>query len=102
MKATKTSYLFPSESKNQPWADQGAVSKAVSMKKAYMPVAPFGPHDLRRTTRTLLAALECPDRVAEAIIGHMVGVYNRHHYDPQRRHWLTVLDQRLEALAAKV
>jgi hypothetical protein len=50
----------------------------------------------------MLAALRCPDEVAEAILGHMQGgikgTYNRHSYDQERRHWLTLLDARLEQL----
>jgi integrase len=61
------------------------------------------PHDLRRTVRTTLAALGCPDVVGEAVLGHapagIVGVYNRHAYDAERRHWLTRLAQHWETLA---
>lgn len=58
---------------------------------------------MRRTSRTLLAAMGCPDEIGEAIIGHMkegvVGVYNLHAYDNERRDWLKQLDVRLESLA---
>jgi integrase len=67
-------------------------------------VAHWAPHDLRRTARTLLASLRCPDEVGEAILGHMkpgiVGVYNLHTYDSERVEWLKVLDEHLEVLAA--
>ncbi len=69
-----------------------------------LPVAGWSPHDLRRTARTLLAALGCPAEVAEAILGHMLpgvqGTYNRHAYDAERRVWLQRLADRLEVLAA--
>ena len=69
-----------------------------------LPVVRWAPHDLRRTSRTLLASMGCPDSVAEAILGHVQpgiqGVYNRHGYDKERRVWLTALDVKLEALAA--
>lgn len=68
-----------------------------------LPVTHWSPHDLRRTTRTMLAAMGCPDSVAEAVLGHVqpgiVGVYNRYSYDKERRHWLTLLSQKLEQLA---
>lgn len=68
-----------------------------------LPVTHWTPHDLRRTTRTMLAAMGCPDPVAEAILGHMQpgikGTYNLHGYDKERRHWITLLDAHLEALA---
>lgn len=68
-----------------------------------LPVANWTPHDLRRTSRTLLASLGCANEVAEAIIGHLprdiVATYNAHSYDAERRHWLTRLSDHLEALA---
>jgi integrase len=68
-----------------------------------LPVTHWAPHDLRRTARTMLAALGCPFEVGEAIIGHMLsgvgGVYNRHAYDAERRQWLMKLDAKLEAVS---
>lgn len=68
-----------------------------------LPVEHWSPHDLRRTTRTILASMGCPSEVAEAVLGHMqegiAGVYNQYKYDRERRHWLTLLDARLQALA---
>lgn len=67
-----------------------------------LPVTHWAPHDLRRTVRTLLAMLGCPDEVAEAVLGHMPagirGVYNRHSYDAERVEWLGRLDEYLEGL----
>lgn len=67
-----------------------------------LPVAHWTPHNLRRTARTMLAALGCPNEVGEAILGHMpteiVGTYNAYSYDAERRHWLKKLSDRLEAL----
>lgn len=67
-----------------------------------IPVTNWTPHSLRRTGRTLLASLGCPDEIAEAIMGHMpqhiVGVYNLHSYDAERRLWLGKLDQLLHSL----
>ncbi|RAM63114.1 tyrosine-type recombinase/integrase [Herbaspirillum rubrisubalbicans] len=69
-----------------------------------LPVSGWAPHDLRRTSRTLLAAMGCPEDIAEMILGHMLegvrGVYNRHKYDKERREWLTRLSERLEQIAA--
>jgi integrase len=68
-----------------------------------LPVTHWAPHDLRRSSRALLAAMGCPDSIAEAILGHMQsgikGVYNRHSYDKERREWLMLLDARLEQIA---
>lgn len=43
--------------------------------------------------------------VGEAVLGHMqpgiVGVYNLHAYDAERRRWLTALSDHLETLAKR-
>jgi integrase len=74
-------------------------------KRPRLPVTHWSPHDLRRTSRTILASMGCPNDIAEAVLGRVqpgiVGVYNRHSYDAQRREWLTRLSQRLEELAAR-
>lgn len=64
-----------------------------------LPVTNWTPHDLRRTSRTLLAGLGCPNEIAEAILGHMpttiVATYNRHSYDAERVMWLGRLSELL-------
>lgn len=68
-----------------------------------LPVAGWTPHNLRRTARTLLAGLGCPNEVGEAIVGHLppgiVGTYNAYTYDAERRLWLGRLSGLLESLA---
>lgn len=72
--------------------------------RARLTVSHWAPHDLRRTSRTLLAAMGCPDAAGESLLGHMLpgvmGVYNKHTYDAERAEWLKRLSDRLEALAA--
>lgn len=107
-------YLFAADSKTG-HATQNGVQSMVHYRQPYskvdphimrprLPVTHWSPHDLRRTGRTLLAALGCPDEVGEAIIGHMKpgikGVYNLHMYDAERRLWLTRLDRHLESLVS--
>lgn len=57
-----------------------------------LPVTHWTPHNLRRTGRTALAALKCPQEVGEAIVGHMptaiIATYNLHTYDDERVEWL--------------
>jgi len=69
-----------------------------------LPVTHWTPHDLRRTSRTLLASMGCPNEIGEAVLGHVppgiVGVYNLHAYDKERVEWLTKLSNHLEGLAA--
>ena len=50
------------------------------------------PHDLRRTVRTGLSRLQCPNEVAEAVLGHtrggVEGTYNLYKYDAECKAWL--------------
>lgn len=66
-------------------------------------IEPFTPHDLRRTCRSWLAALEVPDNVAEMVLGHklagIVGTYNRHQYMEQRREALQLWADKLLTLS---
>jgi len=77
---------------------------APNYERPRLPVRDWSAHDLRRTTRTLLATLGCPNEVAEPVLGHVqpgiVGVFNRHTYDQERREWFTRLSHRLEEIAA--
>jgi integrase len=108
-------YLFPSRGR-MGYVEQKSIGAAVwchmpecelrpEWARARLPVAGWAPHDLRRTGRTLLAALGCPAEVAEAILGHMQpgiqATYNRHSYDAERRLWLTRLAAHLEALSGR-
>lgn len=107
-------YLFPSRGGKLPHVEQKTIQSTLFLYQPYsevrpelypvrLPVTHWAPHDLRRTSRTLLASMGCADGVAEAILGHMppgiVGVYNRHTYDNERREWLERLSDRLEKLA---
>lgn len=109
-------YLFPSETAVG-HMQQKAVGLAVWMHQPYcrvrpdyqrarLPVTHWSPHDLRRSVRTMLASLGCPDDVAEAVLGHVQpgikGVYNLHKYDAERLDWLTRLSAALESVAAAV
>lgn len=68
-----------------------------------LPVAGWTPHNLRRSSRTLLASMGCPEEIGEAILGHLptriVGTYNAYTYDKERRLWLGKLSKQLESLA---
>lgn len=111
-------YLFPVTNANAeaPHVQQKVFGRAIFHHRSDSKTHPntvrprwqvqhFAPHDLRRTGRTELAKLGCPDAIAEAILGHMpagiAGVYNRHTYDKERRQWLTALSAHWEALAKR-
>ena len=65
----------------------------------------WSPHDLRRTVRTGLARLGCPNEVGEAILGHskkgIEGTYNLHTYDKECRIWLQKWADYLDDLIAE-
>jgi integrase len=68
-------------------------------------VAPFTPHDLRRTARTWLAMLKVPDRIGELALGHAYGsrierTYNTHGYDDEIRAAMDLLGAHLTAMRA--
>ncbi|SIR01046.1 integrase family protein [Pseudacidovorax sp. RU35E] len=111
---TPSGYLFPKRPPAEGPVDQKVMGVAVWYHMPYsktrpdvlrprLPVEHWAPHDLRRTVRTQLAAMGCPDAVAEAVLGHLPpgiqGVYNRHSYDVERRIWLEKWSARLEELA---
>jgi integrase len=113
LEAVGSGYLFPSEGKSG-HVEQKTISAMVWMHQPYaktrpayvrprLPVSHWSVHDLRRTGRTQLAALGCSEEVAEAVLGHMpagiVGVYNLHRYDSERRDWLMKLSEHYEKLA---
>jgi integrase len=62
----------------------------------------FTPHDLRRTLRTRLAELGVSDIVAERLLGHklqgVLGIYNRHAYEDEKRQALTLWERKLKKI----
>lgn len=87
------------------WFFQPYCNIRTDRPRVMLPVTHWSPHDLRRSSRTLLASMGCPDEIGEAILGHMLpgvlGVYNRHTYDSGRVEWLKRLSDRLESLAER-
>ena len=68
----------------------------------YFGLLRWTPHDLRRTARTGMAALNVPERHAEAVLNHALEgvkkIYDRHHYDKQKKAALTKWSKHLEKL----
>jgi integrase len=115
--ASPGGYLFANGRKGTrlPHIDQRAVGVAVWYQMPYSqtrpeaprarcPITLWAPHDLRRSSRTLVASMGCQNDVGEALLGHVqpgiVGVYNLYSYDAERLAWLEKLSDKLEALAA--
>lgn len=113
--STAGTWLFPSRGESghigqkavgvAVWARRPASTTHPKWERARFEIDDWAPHDLRRSSRTMLAALGCPLEIAEAILGHLlpgiVGTYNLHTYDVERRHWITRLAAHLEACAAQ-
>ncbi len=68
----------------------------------YFGLQRWTPHDLRRTARTLMSALEIPERHAEAVLNHkqtgVKKVYDRHKYDKQKESALKKWNDHLKKL----
>jgi integrase len=105
-------FLFPSRGRQQDHVSQCTIASGLVAHHVYSRIRPQTPrgrfqvanwsaHDLRRTVRTHLAAMGCPDKVAENMLGHIdssiEGVYNRHGYTEHKVEWLTKLSDRWEA-----
>ena len=116
-------YVFPSPQQPASSApprciDRHSLSRAVVRKLGDAPndselgpaaqlalgLAPFTPHDLRRTCRTGMAGLGVPDAVAERVIGHklegMLAVYNVHSYLAEKRDALNRWAEHLASIMA--
>lgn len=114
LQASPSDYLFPSRAERghiqqkalgvAVWVHMPGCQIRPEWQRPRLPVTRWAPHDLRRTGRTMLAEMDCPDRVAETILAHVIpgveGRYNRHTYDRQKVEWLTRWAERLEALTA--
>jgi integrase len=68
-------------------------------------IAPFTPHDLRRTGRTLLSMLGTSEEIAERVLNHsrgeMVGTYDLFKFVPQNRAALERLSEWLGSLVSR-
>ena len=110
--AVHKGYLFPAKT-DTGHVSQPAIQSQVHFRQPYsnsrpdvqrirLTVTHWSPHDLRRTARTMIAGMGCPNEIGEALLGHVQpgigGIYNLHQYDAERREWLQQWDQRLNAL----
>ena len=75
----------------------------MGLRKTNRDIAKWTPYDLRRTVRTHLSQMQCPRRVAEAILGHskfgVVGTYDLHRFEPQAKIWLQLWADNLDGLS---
>ena len=81
----------------------GTMANAIRRHSTKMKIKErFTPHDLRRTLRTRLAELGVSDIVAERVLGHklqgVMGIYNRHSYDIEKRQALSLWEKLLKEI----
>lgn len=94
LRLTSDKYLFPSQATKKPIQQKYLTENSWRLRESaqMLDIPHWTPHDLRRTVRTGLSRLQCPNEVAEAILGHtrggVEGIYNLYKYDAECRKWL--------------
>lgn len=80
-------YIFPSPKPGKP-IERMALSRYVH-RNEYFNLPQWGPHDLRRTARTIMERIGIPEAHSEAILAHgkqgMKKVYNQHEYQEEKK-----------------
>lgn len=71
---------------------------------AQVTLAPFVNHDIRRTVRTALSALQIPDHICEQVIGHsrkgLARLYDMHRFESEKRKALEAWNARLRNITS--
>ncbi|HFK7970749.1 TPA: tyrosine-type recombinase/integrase [Escherichia coli] len=104
LRLTSDKYLFPSQATKKPIQQKYLTENSWRLRESgqMLDIPHWTPHDLRRTVRTGLSRLQCPNEVAEAVLGHtrggVEGIYNLYKYDAECRKWLQVWADYLESL----
>lgn len=104
LRLTSDKYLFPSQATKKPIQQKYLTENSWRLRESaqMLDIPHWTPHDLRRTVRTGLSRLQCPNEVAEAILGHtrggVEGIYNLYKYDAECRKWLQVWADYLEKI----
>ena len=101
-------YIFPSEKGSNGHVAVNTLAQAISRgylsdeilkvvgtrkikarKEPYFGMAPWTPHDLRRTARTNMPRVGVSDEHAEEVLNHtkpgLIGVYNKYRYDKEKK-----------------
>jgi len=104
LRLTTGDYLFPSQKTRLPIQQKQLTEQAWRMRESdrMVNLPAWTPHDLRRTVRTGLSRLQCPNEVAEAVLGHsrrgIEGTYDLHRYEVECRDWLQKWADHLDSL----
>ena len=100
-------YIFPKSRKAKGPIRTNTLSHHIQHQEPnYLGLPRWTPHDLRRTARTGMAALNVPERHAEAVLNHALEgvkrIYDRHHYDKEKKAALTKWSKHLEKLIREI
>lgn len=104
LRLTSDKYLFPSQATKKPIQQKYLTENSWRLRESgqMLDIPHWTPHDLRRTVRTGLSRLQCPNEVAEAVLGHtrggVEGIYNLYKYDAECRKWLQVWADYLDSV----
>ncbi len=94
-------WLVPSPRGDKPITG-AAVCRAVTRNAGEMGIAPFIPHDQRRTAASYMAGMGTPRLVIGKILNHVengvTAVYDRHSYDKEKRQALDTWGRKLAAV----
>ncbi|SHE76491.1 Integrase [Modicisalibacter ilicicola DSM 19980] len=113
IRACGSDYVFPNRrSSKRPYMGKDTLNRAIAKQFGKEPgkkpqpenkmgnIAEFTVHDLRRTCRSLLAAVGVPGHVAERCLNHKLkgteGIYDRHDYFNERKEALTKVAKLVE------
>ncbi|MBA0170052.1 tyrosine-type recombinase/integrase [Pectobacterium sp. FL60-S17] len=94
LRLTSDKYLFPSQATKLPIQQKYLTENSWRLREngQMLDIPHWTPHDLRRTVRTGLSRLQCPNEIAEAVLGHtrggVEGIYNLYKYDSECKIWL--------------
>lgn len=104
LKLSTGEYLFASHKTKLPIQQKQLTEQAWRLRTSgrMLDIASWTPHDLRRTVRTGLSRLRCPNEVAEAVLGHsrsgIEGTYDLHRYELECKEWLQQWADHLDSL----
>jgi len=100
-------YIFPAGRGAEGPVSTNSLAHHIQFQKpSYLGLPRWTPHDLRRTARTGMAAIGVLERHAEAVLNHaqegMKKIYDRHHYDKEKKSALTRWSKHLEKLIKEI
>jgi integrase len=95
-------WLFPAPRLDRSAIDPRAINHRLTENLERIGLSNLRPHDLRRTGASLMTAIGIPRLVVSKILNHadreITGVYDRHTYDPEKRHALEAWAAHLEGI----